>query len=314
MHGGYIKIQPKLRQNLINRSLSMSRIDAPLILVVGATGKQGGAVTQHLLRHGGFRVRALTRNANSPAAQRLVAQGAEVVVGDLADRDTLQSAMTGVGRVFSVQNYWEKGVGYAGEIQQAKNLADIALAAGVEHFVQSTMADGATFPDRLTHFKSKAAIEQYIQSIGLPYTFLGTVTFMDNTIDPAFGGAWTFPFIAGVMSADTPYHMLAIDDLGGIAAAVLADPVSYIGRKINLSSDCPTVSEMKQIYKTVSGKSAKWFTFPTGLCRLINHEFVAQMQWQSARNWNFGTTEASAIYPNLTSFAEFLRIHQVKNL
>jgi hypothetical protein len=46
----------------------------------------------------------------------------------------------------------------------------------------------------------------------------------------------------------------------------------------------------------------------------MNHEFVEQMKWQSAGNWVFRTEEARAIYPNLTSFQEFLRIHQVKNL
>jgi uncharacterized protein YbjT (DUF2867 family) len=284
-----------------------------LILVVGATGKQGGAVTRHLLNNG-FKVRALTRNAESPAAKRLVEQGAELVIGNLDDRDSLQQAVLGVTGVFSVQNYWEKGVGYKGEVRQGKNLADVAKASGVQHFVQSTMADGCTVPQQLEHFKSKAEVEQYIKAIQLPHTFLGTVTFMDNVLDSAFGGEWTFPFISSIMQPEVSYHMLAVDDMGAIAAAVFANPTQYIGQKINMASDCPTVPEMKQIYKAVSGRSAKWFTLPAWLCQLINHEFVEQMKWQSAGNWVFNTEEASAIYPRLTSFQEFLRIHQVKNL
>jgi uncharacterized protein YbjT (DUF2867 family) len=315
MHDCYSKIDLKLKLGIINGSTRMLKPinDNRLILVVGATGKQGGAVARHLLKNG-FKVRALTRNAESLAAKRLTEQGAEVVVGNLDDRDSLQQVMAGVNRIFSVQNYWEKGVGYEGEIRQGRNLADVAKAFGVQHFVQSTMADGCTFPNQLEHFKSKAEVEQYIKAIQLPYTFLGTVTFMDNVLDSAFGGAWTFPFIADVMKPDMPYHMLAVDDLGGIAAAVFANPAEYIGWKINISSDCPTVPEMKQIYKVVSDKSAKWFTLPVWLCQLINREFVEQMKWQSAGNWVFGTEEASAIYPKLTSFNKFLRIHQVKNL
>ena len=45
-----------------------------LVLVTGATGKQGGAVVEALLTRG-HHVRALTRNAASPAAQRLREQG-----------------------------------------------------------------------------------------------------------------------------------------------------------------------------------------------------------------------------------------------
>jgi uncharacterized protein YbjT (DUF2867 family) len=287
--------------------------DSHLILVVGATGKQGGAVTRHLLNNG-FKVKALTRNAESAAAKRLVEQGAEVVVGNLDDRDSLQQAVVEITGVFSVQNYWEKGVGYEGEIRQGKNLADVAKASGVRHFVQSTMADGCTFPQQLEHFKSKAEVERYIKAIQLPYTFLGTVTFMDNVLDAAFGGEWTFPFISGVMKPETPYHMLAVDDLGGIAAVVFANATKYIGQKINMTSDCPTISEMKQLYKEVSGKSAKWFALPAWLCQLMNREFVEQMKWQSAGNWVFRTEEVRDIYPSLTSFKEFLHIHQVKNL
>jgi uncharacterized protein YbjT (DUF2867 family) len=284
-----------------------------LILVAGATGKQGGTVTRHLLKNG-FSVRALTRNSESPAANQLAAQGATIAVGNLDDRDSLQQAVVGVDGVFSVQNYWEKSVGSEGEIRQGKNLADVAKSAGVRHFVQSTMAEGCTFPDRLEHFKSKAEIEKYIEAIQLPYTFLGTVTFMDNILDVSFGGEWTFPFISGVMKPDVPYHMLAVDDLGGIAAAVFINSEEYIGQKINLSSDRPTVSEMKQIYKAVSGRSAKWFQLPVWLCKLLNREFTEQMRWQSAGNWIFTTEEARNIYPKLTSFEAFLRSHQVQNL
>jgi uncharacterized protein YbjT (DUF2867 family) len=155
--------------------------DSHLILVVGATGKQGGAVARHLLNNG-FRVKALTRNAKSPAARRLVERGAEVVVGNLDDQESLKEVVVGVTGVFSMQNYWEEGVGYEGEIRQGKNLADIAKASGVQHFVQSTMADGCTFPHQLEHFKSKAEVEKYIKAIQLPYTFLGTVTFMDISV------------------------------------------------------------------------------------------------------------------------------------
>ena len=44
--------------------------DTRVILVAGATGKQGGAVVRHL-RAGGFRVRALTRDPEAAKAQPL---------------------------------------------------------------------------------------------------------------------------------------------------------------------------------------------------------------------------------------------------
>jgi len=46
-----------------------------LIVVTGATGKQGGALIRHLLKQGGWRLRAVTRHPESEAAQALAAQG-----------------------------------------------------------------------------------------------------------------------------------------------------------------------------------------------------------------------------------------------
>lgn len=285
------------------------------IVVAGATGRQGGAVINHLLNGGSFRVRALTRNERSARAERLGALGVELLEASLDDSPGIERALKGADGVFSVQNYWEKGVGFEGEIRQGKNLAEAAKKAGVKHFVQSTMADGQiTYPDVLRHFHSKARLEEYIDAMGLPRTFLGTVTFMDNILDPKMGGGWTLPFISRILKPDMPYHMLAVDDIGGIAAAVFADPDKYIGRKINMVSDSPTVPEMKLIYREVTGRSPKRLQFPVWLSKMMNHEFVAQLEWQSAGGWTFRTDEASAVYPKLTSFREFLCKHQDINL
>ena len=51
----------------------------------------------------GWRVRALVRDPNKPAAQALAAQGAELVQGDLDDRASLESALQDAYGVFSVQ-------------------------------------------------------------------------------------------------------------------------------------------------------------------------------------------------------------------
>lgn len=56
-----------------------------VIVVVGATGQQGGGLARAILADadGEFAVRALTRDPHSEAARRLAAQGAEVVQADV---------------------------------------------------------------------------------------------------------------------------------------------------------------------------------------------------------------------------------------
>ena len=108
-----------------------------LILVTGATGTQGGAVARHLLKKG-FKVRAFTRDDTKPAALELKKLVAELFKGDLADKDSISKAVSGVYGVFSVQNFWEHG--YDKEVLQGKNIADVAKNAGVKHFVYSSVA------------------------------------------------------------------------------------------------------------------------------------------------------------------------------
>ena len=85
------------------------------VVVTDATGRQGGAVTRHLLR-AGWRVRALTRDPTSTKAQSLRALGAEVVRGDMGDGASLLPVFREADGVFSVQNGAISGA--AGEQRQ----------------------------------------------------------------------------------------------------------------------------------------------------------------------------------------------------
>jgi len=149
-----------------------------VIAVNGATGQQGGAVARKLLTEG-WKVCALTRNEDKPAAQELASLGAEIVPGDMENRAELDSAFQGAYGVFSVQNFWLPNVGYEGEIRQGKNVADSAKAARVQHLVYSSVGSAHRGMGQ-KHFESKWRIEQYIHSLGIPYTILRPVAFMDN--------------------------------------------------------------------------------------------------------------------------------------
>lgn len=57
------------------------------VLVTGATGKQGGALARVLLKNG-HRVRAVTRNVDSPQARALAQHGAELFPADFMNSKT----------------------------------------------------------------------------------------------------------------------------------------------------------------------------------------------------------------------------------
>ena len=77
-----------------------------MILIVGATGNLGGAITRTLLAQG-LPVRILARSQSN--YQPLVDEGAQVVLGDLKERGSLDAACQGVDTVITTANSAARG-------------------------------------------------------------------------------------------------------------------------------------------------------------------------------------------------------------
>ncbi|CDO70330.1 hypothetical protein BN946_scf184843.g19 [Trametes cinnabarina] len=159
-----------------------------LIAVCGATGNQGGSVAKLLLEHQDkYRVRALTRNPDSPAAQKLAELGAEVVKADLSIPEDLQQALRGCWGVFGVTNFYDTKIkdDPSSEERQGKNLVDAAMANGVECFVWSTLPSshqisGGRLVSRI--YEGKHHVDDYIREKRCPAVFLYTGNFYENMI------------------------------------------------------------------------------------------------------------------------------------
>ncbi|MFJ3307550.1 NmrA/HSCARG family protein [Streptomyces sp. NPDC086549] len=221
------------------------------ILVLAATGGQGGAVTEALLGHGAP-VRALVRDPARGAARQLADQGVEVVAGSLSDRESLAAAMNGVAAVFAFTTPFEAGV--EAEVAQGRAILSAAAKKRVPHLVFSSVA-GADQESGVPHFESKARIEAELTSGDVPYTILGPTYFFDN----ALGGAERIAF--GVLDLplppDRPLQQLARPDLGAFAAQVLLHPAPYVGQRIELAGDAPTPTQMAAALGTALGREVR---------------------------------------------------------
>lgn len=205
------------------------------VVVTGATGKQGGAVVRHLVA-AGWDVRALTRD---PAAQ---VPGASVVVGDQDDPDSLVRAFSGAHGVFSVQPAPHdprspQGYSTAKETRWGRNVADAALAAGVSHVVYASLV-AAQSRTGVASFDSKWEVEQHIADIGLPTTVLRPTTFMDGLYTPGMTR------LTHLLHPSVRYHLIAVDDIGAVAALVFADPGRFVGSSLTLAGDVLTPLEI----------------------------------------------------------------------
>jgi hypothetical protein len=77
-----------------------------LIVVIGATGTQGGSVVETFRNESGWTVRGLTRNTSSLASQALTAKGVEMASANLDDVPSLVAAFQGAHAIFSVTDFW----------------------------------------------------------------------------------------------------------------------------------------------------------------------------------------------------------------
>ena len=277
------------------------------VLVCGATGRQGGAVSRALLEHG-FEVLALTRSPRSAAAKELEGLGARVVVGDLSQAASLRPIMKGVDAVFSVQNYWERGVGAEGELRQAEHLFAAAEENGVRHVVQSIMAQARTYGG-IAHFESKQRIADRLRLGAIPFTTLGTVWFMDNILDPKMGGSLNIPILAGSLASHVSFPMLATADIGKACVKILQSPAAHAAKHFDLIGDRLTVAQMKQVYTRVTGRRAKWYRMPRWLMRWINKEFAEQLAWHNRVDFDGQPDQLRAWLGEPVTFEQFLRQH-----
>lgn len=219
------------------------------ILVTGATGQQGGATARHLIARGEH-VRALVRTIDSPAATALAEAGAELVPGDMADIGSLKSAMTGARGVFSVQSAGPD------EVQLGVNVADAADAAGVDHLVYTSVA-GVDRANGIGSWETKRQIEHHIRGLDLPTTFLQPVKFMENLTHAQFLDVRTGQ-LSEPWEPHMPMQVIAVDDIGAIAAIAFADPDAFAGRAFELAGDQLSHVEMTTAITRTTGHTVTY--------------------------------------------------------
>jgi uncharacterized protein YbjT (DUF2867 family) len=274
-------------------------VTAPIV-VLGATGQQGGATARHLLASGAA-VRILVRDPDKPEALALAAAGVEVVAGDMLEPETLRRGFEGARGVFSVMT-WRGPGGVDAERQAGFNVADAAAEAGVAHLVYTSVASADLAPG-VAHFESKREIELHIAALGVPATILRPVFFMDNFRWQA-AGIREGRLVQGIQP-ETPLQMIAVDDIGGIAALVFGAPEKWIGWTIELAGDELTMVEAAAVFSARLGRpveySAEHENRPGG-----GEEARKMAEWFDEVGYQVDIAEVRAMYPRLKDFATFV--------
>jgi uncharacterized protein YbjT (DUF2867 family) len=274
------------------------------IAVVGATGLQGQAVTRRLLEEG-WTVRALTRNPAGEKARALARLGADVRQADSADVDALGRSFAGAHGVYSVQNHHISG--YLGEVAQGRNVVDAAARAGVGHLVYASAGTGQAGTG-VGSWETKIEVAGHARQVGIPMTVLRPMAFMELMTERRFYPAASVWHVMPKLMGDTrPVGWLAVEDLAVIAARAFADPESFVGRDVPLTSDVQSISECRTIWRKVTGRPPRRFPMPVWLFeRFTGKDETTMWQWLRTNHVDLDTGPARQIHPGALTVRSWL--------
>lgn len=297
---------PPLRMDATEMIVNLAR---KTVVVAGATGLQGRAVTHHLLRDG-WHVRALTRNPNGPQADALAQAGAEVIRAQMEDVDSLRAASEGAWGLFSVQ----PTVGSPrtapdftadDEVRWGVNVAEAAHAAGIGHFVFTSVAESDRhLTEKLpVNLVSKWRIERHVAELGLPATILRPVSFMEN-----FTGGYALRNgnLSTGLAPEIPQQIMAVDDVGAVTALAFSRPKEWIGRAVSLAGDELTPVQIAAAIGKALGTPLPYVQIPIDAIRALSEDFAYANEWLNTYGYRADIPATRAIHPDTMDFGTWL--------
>jgi len=232
------------------------------ILVTGAAGRVGavGRTVTELLLKQGKAVRAMVRT-DDERAQALRGMGAEVVVGNLLDLDSMHKAIAGCERM-----YFSMSVSDA-YLAATVNAAAVAKHHGVKAFInmsqmtvsQMSITETTPSPQHKLHWLA----EQALNWSGLPVVNVRPTVFLEGffltlTSDSVReSDQIRLPFGEGKTSP------VAAEDVARAIAALLANPQPHIGKIFHLTGpQSENMHFFAQEYSKALGRAISYQDIP----------------------------------------------------
>jgi uncharacterized protein YbjT (DUF2867 family) len=221
--------------------------NAGKVLVTGATGNTGSGLVP-ALRSAGVDVRAFVRDETK--AQPLKDVGAEVIVGDLDQPETIEPAVEGVDKIYLLT--WNGPT----QAQQVQNVLDVAKRAGNPHIVRHSMWGS----EKSRIVKQGDQAEEAVKSSGLPWTLLNPTFFMQNTMMAAQTIASDGVIYWDV--GDGKIGTIDVRDIVDVAAAVLTGS-GHEGKSYILTGpEAISFHDMAATFSKVLGKEVNYVSVP----------------------------------------------------
>ncbi|KAK0362587.1 hypothetical protein LTR91_001923 [Friedmanniomyces endolithicus] len=254
-------------------------MDRKLVVVVGATGQQGGSVVKASLHDNHYSIRGVTRNVTSETSRALTAQGVQMVEADLDNADSVLRAFKGAYAIFGVTDVAEQARQHAisgaqeAELRQATNIANAAAATpSLQHYIWSTIPSAQAISNgtiSVPHFESKANADEYIlrhlEPLAQKSTFLWVGYYPSNIMAPAM--APTFHATSGKYVWLSPVAGTTVvssigsqkDNVGLFVCAILRQPLLTLPSKYVMAAvEQLSLGEIIELYGELTGRDTRF--------------------------------------------------------
>ncbi len=226
----------------------------PKILVTGATGKTGSAVVEQMLDRG-FPVRALVRRSDE-RSERLESIGAEVVVADLHDLNSMRAAVEGVRRIYFV--YPPQGELL---VEATTIIAVAARDAGVEALVNMSQISArrdSESPLARQHWLSENIFDWAdIGAVHVRPTFFAENLVIMGAETIAAAGKLYLPYGA------EKHAPVAAADIARVVSGILAHPADHVGERYVVTGPRNlSLTEMASVISQELGKPVEYVDLP----------------------------------------------------
>jgi uncharacterized protein YbjT (DUF2867 family) len=241
-----------------------------MILIVTANSQLGNATARQLLEDGRS-VRGLVRSQEKGA--ELAQLGAEIVIGDLRDAESLRRACQGVTTVIAAAHALLGGWGNTSAIVDEKghcDLIDAAKAADVDHFIYISGMD-ADPNHHVSFLRHKAAVEQYLRRSGLDYAIIRPSAFMETHAHQLIGQPLLEKGKVSILGqGDSPRNFVAVEDVARLIEMVLDNPLTK-GEIIEIGGPGNyTNNQVAQLYAQAIGNKVKIGNVPRPVVRILS--------------------------------------------
>ena len=203
-----------------------------MLLVMGITGKVGGATAEHLLAHG-KEVRALVRNREKAA--KWADKGVQLVDGDWNDSRAIERALKGVeGAFVMLPSIWAPSPDYKEAKGVIANYVE-ALSKAAPPRVVALSSIGASRTSGVGILTALSLLEQGFRALTSPIAFVRAGGFYENFLyglQVAKGG--TLPVYYNPTNGKST--MVATNDVGAAIATLLTEPAWSGQRVVELGS------------------------------------------------------------------------------